>query len=186
MRKSIILAMCLAVAALFVLSSSVSAAPTWDKNPKGFVHGLAVEIEGEDYYFAGPGSVAGVIDVPGHTWVQAGPNQIVAKHYNVGPWFLPAGTPWWATDEPYGILLWIVHGIIDVRPDELTDAEEDWYKDHGYIHIHEFVDGSGDELDDYVVYLKHTAVREFFFDGGPAMPMYDVEPGIDYGFMPNW
>jgi hypothetical protein len=185
MRKALILGFCMAVATIFVLASSTVAAPTWDKNPNGFVHGLAVEIEGNDYYFVGPGSVPGVIDVPGHTWVQAGPNQVVGKHYNVGP---PpaAGAPWWAHSEPYGVQLYQVHGIIDVPPEELSLEEEQWYKDHGYIHIHEFVDGGGNELHDYVVYLKHTAIREFFFDGGPVQPMYDVEPGIDYGFMPNW
>ena len=190
MKKSIILVMCLAIAALFVLSSSVSAAPTWDKNPKSFEHGLAVEIEGSKYYFKGPGSVEGVIDVPGHTWVQVGPNQVMARHYNVGPWMAPAGTPWWATDEPYGVLLYMVHGIIDVPPEELTDDEEDWYKDQGYIHIHEFVDEDGNELEDYIVYLKHIAVREFNFNGGPPMtppmPNRDVSPGVDYMFAPNW
>ena len=188
MKKSIILGFCLAVTAMFMLASSSAAAPTWDNNPKGFEHGLAVEIEGMEYYFKGPGSVQGVIDVPGHTWVQAGPNQIVGRHYNVGPWMAPAGTPWWVTGEPYGELLYIVHGIIDVPPEELTMKEEMWYKDRGYVHVHEFVDQGGNELHDYVLYLKHTAVSEFYFNGGPMAPMSNhmVEPGIDYMFTPNW
>ena len=36
MRKSIILGLCLAVTAVFVLASSSAAAPTWDNNPNGF------------------------------------------------------------------------------------------------------------------------------------------------------
>ncbi len=40
---------------------------------KGFVHGLAVNIDGEDYYFFGPSDgPEGERDVPGHYWVQAG------------------------------------------------------------------------------------------------------------------
>ncbi len=44
-----------------LLASPVSAPPNWDKNPgglmyKGFVHAIALEIEGETCYFAGPGS----------------------------------------------------------------------------------------------------------------------------------
>ena len=153
-----------------MLTPLVSAAPMWDKNPKAFIHGLAVEIQGEEYYFKGPGSIPGVIDVPGHTWVQTGPYRVVGRHYNVGPWMMP-GTPWWASEEPYGVLLYKVDGIIDVPPAELPNGREDWLKRHGYVHKHEFVDGSGVELEEYVVYLKHTAVREFYFDGGPPAPM---------------
>ena len=64
MKKSIILGLCLAITAVFVLASSSAAAPTWDNNPNGFEHGLEAEIEGQGYYFKGPGSVQGVIDVP--------------------------------------------------------------------------------------------------------------------------
>jgi hypothetical protein len=188
MRKIGIAGLCLAVVTLFVAASTVTAAPHWDKNPKAFEHGLAVEIEGNEYYFKGPGSVMGVIDVPGHTWVQSGPTHVEGKHYNVGPWFAPANAPWWATGEPYGVLLYQVKGIIDVPPEDLTDKEEQWYKKHGYVHVHEFVDGNGIELEDYVVYLKHTAVQEFYFNGGPMAPLsnHQVSPGIDYNFIPNW
>jgi hypothetical protein len=160
----------------------------WDKDVRnpGFEHGLAVEIDGEDYYFKGPGSIEGEIDVPGHTWVQAGNMEIVGKHYNVGPWMAPSGAKWWTSDVEYGELLFIVHGIIDVPPSELSDWDEAMYKNQGYVHFHEFLDGDGNELEDYVVYLKHIAVEEFFFDGGPAKPNVWVYPGVAYNFMPNW
>jgi hypothetical protein len=66
-------------------------------------------------------------------------------------------------------------------------AREYQLKKKGYVHFHEFVN-SGGELEDYVIYLKHTAVREFYFNGGPAAPgsNHMVTPGIDYNFIPNW
>jgi hypothetical protein len=142
------------------------AAPTpWDRDISngGFTHGTAFEVAGDTYYMLGPGSIAGEIDVPGHTWIQAGQNQIV------------------------GALLYSVHGIIDVPPAELSATEEDWYKSHGYVHIHEFVN-SGGILEDYVVYFKHTAVTAFMFNGGPGAPATNhyVEVGIDYEFPNNW
>ncbi len=169
-----------------LLVSPALAAPTWDRNPKSFLHGIALDIDGMTLYFKGPGSVEGAIDVPGHTWVRTGPYRVKGRHYNVGPWFLPVGTPWWATGEEYGVLLFVVDGIIDVPPGELPEGREGWLKAHGYVHIHELVFANGIEYEDLVVYLKHTAVRSFFFDGGPMMPNYDVTPGVDYNFMPNW
>lgn len=193
MKKSIMIGLIGLAITLLVMGSlgNVTAVKTtaWDRdigNP-GFVHGLAVEIDGEEYYFAGPGSIRGEVDVPGHTWVQTGPNKVLGKHYNVGPWMAPSGTPWWATGEDYGVLLYHVDGIIDVPPNELSDARESMLKNKGYVHVHEFVN-SGGELEDYVIYLKHTAVREFYFNGGPAAPgsNHMVTPGVDYMFIPNW
>ncbi len=187
MRTSVLLGLSLAVVASFMLATSVQAAPTWDKNPAAFKHGLAVEIDGEYYWFKGPGSVQGIVDVPGHTWVQAGENQIVGKHYNVGPWMAPAGAPWWATGEPWGVQLFQVHGIIDVPPAELSTKKAEMYKAQGYVHFHEFLDANGVESEEWVVYLKHVALSSFDFDGGP-MPAagHLVSPGVDYEFMPNW
>jgi hypothetical protein len=168
---------------------TVSAAPMWSKNPKGFEHGLAVNIEGTDYWFVGPGSIAGAVDVPGHTWKQTGPMRVIGRHYNIGPTAV-ANTPWWASGEPVGVLLYKVDGIIDVPPGDLPDGREAWLKAHGYVHVHEFEDSGGTLLEDYVVYLKHTAGRSFTLDGGPAQPdppyEHDVTPGIDPLFPPNW
>ena len=120
-------------------ASPTLAAPTWDRNPKGFVHGIALEIEGEIWYFAGPGSLVppfSVIDVPGHTWVQTGPYRVKGRHYNIGP----AGmASWWATGEPNKVLLFVVDGIIDVFPENLSPKREQWLMTHGYVHVHELV-----------------------------------------------
>ena len=77
---------------------------------KGFERGIVVLVEdGEEYYFAGE-PVGDGWDVPGHSWVKAGPNKVVGKHINTGP----GGAPqWWSSDAPDGELLYIVHGIID-------------------------------------------------------------------------
>ncbi len=58
----------------------------------------------------------------------------------------------------------------------------------GYVHYHELIDvNTMEEVEDIVVYLKHIAVRRFYFDGGPMPGMaHDVSPGIDFEFMPNW
>ena len=172
------------------LAISVSAAPIWDKNPKGFEHGLAVNIEGTEYWFKGPGSVFGAVDVPGHTWKQTGQYRVIGRHYNVGPWMAPSGTPWWSSDAEYGVMLYKVDGLIDVPPAELSAKRVTWLKAHGYVHVHEFLDINGDELTEWVVYLKHTARTSFTLDGGPGQPSppyeHFVTPGIDYQFPNNW
>ena len=178
-----VLSIGLFVVLTFLLISPVLAAPTWERNPKGFVHGIALDLgDGTDWYFAGPGSMMGKKDVPGHTWVQTGKYRVKGRHYNVGP---PpaAGMPWWATQEPYGVLLFIVDGII--APWTMETAEK--MAARGYVHYHELVDGSDSHHPTLVVWLKHTAVRSFNFDGGP-MPgaAHEVTPGVDYNFMPNW
>jgi hypothetical protein len=195
MKKSIMVGLVGLIITVLVLGSfsnvAAKKATAWDKDisNSGFEHGLAVEIDGEEYYFKGPGSIAGEVDVPGHTWKQAGPNKVLGKHYNVGPTpTVSSMTPWWATNEDYGAQLYHVDGIIDVPPDELSEARENKLKKKGYVHVHEFVDGNGNELEDYVIYLKHTAVRKFHFNGGPMAPgsNHMVTPGVDYNFIPNW
>jgi hypothetical protein len=181
-----IISITVVVAAILLLASQASAAPTWDKDPAAFEHGIALDIDGETWYFAGPGSVdPAAHDVPGHTWVQTGPYHVVGRHYNVGP-FVAAGEPWWAPEEPYGVLLFKVDGIIAPKdPDMKYEAH---LKKKGYVHRHELVNG-GNEHPEMAVYLKHTAVRHFYFDPQMPMPMrvdHEVTPGIDFDFMPNW
>ena len=165
---------------------AASALPTWGNNPKAFIHGIALDIEGETWYFVGPGSVPGVVDVPGHTWVQTGPYRVVGKHYNIGPNGAPS---WWAVNEESGIQLYKVDGIIDVKPNMLSSERAEWLLEHGYVHVHELVNAMNEEHPYYMVYLKHTAITEFDFNGMPAQMMgniHHVTPGIDYNFMPNW
>jgi len=150
-------------------------------NSKGFVHGIVVNIDGDDYYFGGaPDGPGGAIDVPGHSWVQAGPNQLVGKHYNTGPFDKPQ---FWSSDAPDGEYLYKVHAIIDTWSPEKAEM----YAKKGYVHYHHFISvDTGDKHPSKVPWLKHTARTSFIFDGGPhhAVP-HDVTPGVDYEFMPN-
>ncbi|MBE0411718.1 MAG: hypothetical protein IBX69_18480 [Anaerolineales bacterium] len=148
----------------------------------GFVRGIAITVDGEDYYLAGaPDAGDGAMDVPGHYWVQAGPNQLVGKHYNTGPFGAPN---WWSSDAEDGQLLYIVHGIIDTWSAEKASD----YAARGYTHYHELVAVSDGELHPTkVVWLKHTAVTSFTLDGGPRPDFsHAVTPGIDFEFIPNW
>ncbi|MBD3289786.1 hypothetical protein GF337_13345, partial [candidate division KSB1 bacterium] len=78
---------------------------------RGFVHGIVVTVDGDDYYFAGPpDGPNGSRDIPGHYWVQAGPTMLVGKHYNTGPF---GASKWWSSDAPDGEYLYKVHAIID-------------------------------------------------------------------------
>ena len=182
MRKFLIPLLVLVI--LGLLASPVLAAPSWDKNPKGFEHGIALDLgDGVDWYFAGPGSMMGKKDVPGHTWVQTGKYRAKRRHYNVGPYPMHDEDPWWATNEPYGVLLFVVDGIM--APWTMEIAEK--MAARGYVHYHELVTCTGTKHPELVVWLKHTAVRSFHFDGGPMPEMeHWVTPGIDYDFMPNW
>jgi hypothetical protein len=184
-----IISITVVVAAIFLLASQASAAPTWGKDPAAFEHGIALDIDGETWYFRGPGSVdPAAHDVPGHTWVQTGPYHVVGRHYNVGP-FDAAGESWWAPGEPYGVLLFKVDGIIAPPPDDLDEKYADHLQKKGYVHVHELIDEDGMMSEEMAVYLKHTAVRHFYFDPQMPMPMqvdHEVTPGIDFEFMPNW
>jgi selenium-binding protein 1 len=148
---------------------------------KGFIHALVIDVDGEGYYMAGaPDGPNGTTDIPGHYWVQAGPNQLVGKHYNTGPF----GTPsWWSSDAADGAYLFKVHGIIDTWSPEKAET----YAASGYVHYHELVNVSDESLHPTkVVWLKHTSVSSFNFDGGPHPELaHEVTPGVDYNFIPN-
>jgi selenium-binding protein 1 len=149
---------------------------------KGFERWPVFNLDGEDYYFAGaPDGPNGEIDVPGHSWVKAGPNQVIAKHYNIGPFGAPS---WWSSDAPDGELLYTAHVIID----EWTPEKAAAYAAKGYVHYHEFVRvADGTHHPTLVAWFKHTARTSFTLDGGPAPQFsHSVTPGVDYEFIPNW
>ncbi len=151
----------------------------------GFVHGIIINVDGTDYYLAGPpDGPNGERDIPGHEWVQAGPNQLVGKHYNIGP--MVPDPPWtfWSSDAPDGELLYIVHAIIDTWSPEKAAS----YVSQGYVHYHELVKVSDGTLHTAkVVWLKHTARTSFTLNGGPHSELtHEVTPGVDYEFIPNW
>ena len=146
-----------------------------------FEHAIMLTVDGESYYLAGaPDGPNGATDIPGHYWNQAGPSQLVGKHYNTGPF---GALQWWTSDVPNGGLLYIVHGIIDTWDMEKAQM----YADRGYVHYHELVkvdDGSLHPTK--VIWLRHTAVDTFYLDGGPHPELaHLVTPGIDYEFIPN-
>jgi len=149
---------------LFVVFALLLAAPVL-ASPTGFVHGIVITVDGTDYYLAGPPDGSnGERDIPGHYWVMAGPNQLVGKHYNTGPFGM---ANWWSSDAPDGELLYIVHAIIDTWSEEKADR----YASRGYVHYHELVSVSDGTLP---------------LDGGPHPELaHYVTPGVDYEFIPN-
>jgi len=179
----------LGLLAIFVftllLASPALAAPGKGKN---FVHGIVITVDGTDYYPVGPpdGS-GGERDIPGHYWAMAGPNHLLGRHYNTGPF----GTPsWWSSDAGNGELLYLV----DARIDTWSPEKAGWYAKRGYIHYHElvlttYVGGLPPPPSELhptkVVWLKHTARTSFTLDGGPHPELaHNVTQGIDYMFIP--
>ena len=174
------------VLALFMLSSIAGANQGNRPDESGFHSGVVLTVDGEDYYFMGPPIEEGAdeLDVPGHEWVVAGPDRVVGKHYNTGPF---GAEQWWSSDAPDGELLYMVDGIIDTW----TEEKAEWYAEKGYVHYHMLVSVDDGELHpDKVVWLKHTARTFFTLDGGPPHhdeeDHHEVTPGIDYEFMPNY
>ena len=148
----------------------------------GFIQGNEIEVDGIDYYLAGPPD--GTNDVPGHYWVLSGNNKLVGKHYNTGPFGV---AQWWSSDAPDGELLYIVNAIIDTW----TAEKAEQYASRGYVHYHELVTVSDGTLHPTkVVWLKHTARTSFTLDGGPGGPNppyeHAVTPGVDLAFPNNY
>ena len=148
---------------------------------KGFVHGIVINLDGTDYYLAGaPDGPNGEFDIPGHYWTQAGPNRLVGKHYNTGPF---GASQWWSSDALDGELLYIVTAVIDTWSEEKAEM----YAENGYIHYHELISVDGGTLHpDKVVWLKHIAKTSFLLDRNPHLELdHEVTPDIDYEFVSN-
>ena len=149
----------------------------------GYVHGIAINVDGDDYYFDGPADgPGGEKDIPGHTWKQVGANELSGRHYNTGPF---DAAQWWTYGAKDGQLLYTVNAIIDTwDPDKARR-----YASQGYIHYHELVKVSdGTPHPTKVVWLKHRARKSFYLDGGPhpELAHYVRNGQIDYEFIPNW
>ena len=175
-KLSIVLAV-VAVAALAIVPAALASSG----DPGGFEHAPVFDVDGVDYYSAGaPDGPGGATDIPGHYWQQAGPNQLVGKHYNTGPFDAPS---WWSSDAPDGGLLYVVHGIIDTWSVEKAER----YAKRGFGHYHELVSVDDGTLHPTkVMWLKHTAVASFTLDGGPHPELaHEVTPGVDTDFIPN-
>lgn len=170
------------IAAIAVLSVLLSLSSASNTSAGGFVHGIVIPVDGEDYFLEGPpDGPGGARDVPGHYWVLAGPDQLVGQHFNSGPFGSPQ---WWSSDAPDGELLYMVHGIIDTWTADKAAA----YASQGYVHYHELVRVSDGTLHPTkVAWLRHHARTSFTLDGGPHPEFaHAVEPGIDFEFIPNW
>ena len=78
---------------LLVVSMALMALTVAVVSAAGFTQAPVLNVDGEEYYMAGaPDGPDGATDIPGHYWVQAGPNQVVGKHFNTGPFGMPQ---WW-------------------------------------------------------------------------------------------
>ena len=147
-----------------------------------FIHGPIVMIDGEEYYLApgAPDGPNGATDIPGHYWRQISANRLQGKHYNTGPFGKPS---WWSSDAPNGALLYLVQGIIDTWSKEKAKR----YAKKGIVHYHEFVRVSdGKKHPTKILWFRHIAVRSFTLDGGPHPEFgHEVEPGVDFEFIPN-
>ncbi len=148
---------------------------------KGFVHAPVIVVDGVDYFMAGPpDGPNGATDIPGHSWIQTGPDRLIGKHVNTGPFGAPS---WWSSDAGDGALLFKVKGIIDTWTPEKAAA----YAQIGFVHYHELVNiETGKKHPTKVVWLKHIARSSFNFDGGPHPELaHYVTPGVDFNFIPN-
>lgn len=167
-----------ALAAAVLVLGLVAATPA---DAGALTHGISITVDGEAYYLEGPpDGPGGARDIPGHYWVQAGPVQLVGKHFNTGPF---GAERWWSSDAPDGALLYQVHGIVDTWSPEKASR----YAERGYVHYHELVRVSDGALHPTkVVWLRHMAVASFTLDGGPHPEFaHSVSPGIDFEFIPN-
>ena len=156
------------------------------------VHGITIQVDGEDYYLSGPADGPnGENDIPGHEWRLEGSNKLLGNHYNTGP---NGASKWWSSDAKDGALLYRVEAVID----QWTPDKAEYYVRRGYIHYHELVRVSDGTLHPTkVVWLKHTVVTNFTLDGGPHPELshevtdgiadYDVAPApkVDREFIPN-
>ncbi len=175
MKKALFALAVMAASAAVVATSSLGAG-------EAFTHGIIINVDGIGYYLAGaPDGPDGATDVPGHYWVKAGPNRLVGKHYNTGPF---GASNWWSSDAEDGELLYLVHAVIDTWSEEKAEA----YSSKGYVHYHELVSvQDGTHHPTKVVWLRHTARTSFTLDGGPAPQFaHYVTPGIDHEFIPNY
>jgi hypothetical protein len=110
-------------------------------------------------------------DVPGHEWIQVSDNRLYGRHLNTGP---ESNAKWWSSDAPDGALLFTVEGIIDTW----SESKAEDYASQGFVHYHELVDKMNGKLNSTkVLWLKHAAVSEFAFDGGPPIDLPLREEG---------
>ena len=179
LRKSaLVLTLVAVLLAVFVVPAAASNQADW-----GFVHGIVINVDGDDYYLDGaPDGPGDAFDIPGHEWVETWPGrQLIGRHYNTGPF---GAAQWWSSDAPDGALLYTVHAVLDTW----SPWKARMYARRGYVHYHELrkVDG-GTLHPTKVVWLLHIARANFTLDGGPHPELaHAVTRGrVDRQFIPN-
>lgn len=144
-----------------------------------FERGVVLHLDGKDYFVKGP-MIDGKRDQPGHTWIDLGHGQLLGLHVNTGPLGAPS---WWATGEPDGELLYIVQAQVDTW----SERKLAFYRRQGFVHYHHLVTTDTNRPHPTkVLWMRHFAVRSFYFDGGPRPWLaHQVQPGLDRDYQPN-
>ncbi|NOY74079.1 MAG: hypothetical protein GXP14_17220 [Gammaproteobacteria bacterium] len=177
---------------LIVLIALTAGANAHEKQPKEFVHGIAIKLHQGTYNFAGPpDGKDGATDVPGHSWLRIGKNRLLGKHMNTGPFGAPN---YFSSDAGDGALLYAMEAVID----KWSEARSLLYYTKGFNHYHMLINvKTGERHPTKVVWFKHVAVKKFKLDGegvlaflrsrGEDATPRDIMLGVDYGTLPaNW
>ncbi len=199
-----------AAVATLPLSAAADEMPDCLANPGtadffGFTHRLEVFVDNRVWYFLGPelelnfAQKGQAQDVPGHCWAPArdvgGAKHFIGKHFNTGPLGMGAPPRFWSSDaEDHQQLYWV-----DVLISPWTPEIAQRRLLQGYVHYHELVQkDDGCVHPELVVWMRHSALRAFTFDGGPPRTRPDgrpfrprnvghqVLPGVDTNFPPNY
>lgn len=173
-------------------------------NPQGFIHQTRMFIDDTYWYFVGPenelayNQVGQPQDMPGHCWKGTpdfkGLMRFFGMHFNTGP-LGGGGLPrfWSSTAGDHEQLYWVDLIISEWTPEIAVQRMKE-----GYVHYHELVQsGTGCKHPTKVAWLRHTAILDFTFDGGPPQVYPDtgypfrprnvphvVHPGVDHAFPP--
>jgi methanethiol oxidase len=145
----------------------------------GYARGLIYNVDGEQYYLAGP-MEDGARDDPGHYWRIKSDGTLEGRHYNTGPFGI---SKWWSSDAADGQLLYNVEGKIDTWTPEKAAA----YAENGFVHYHHLVRVSDRMMHhSKVLWTKHIGQASFTLDGGDKPWLaHSVTPGVDKQFKPN-
>ncbi|MEL7451021.1 MAG: hypothetical protein AAFN78_17535 [Pseudomonadota bacterium] len=171
----------------------------------GFTHRLEVFVDNRLWYFLGPelelnfAQRGQAQDVPGHCWAPArdvgGAKHFIGKHFNTGPLAMGGPPRFWSSDaEDHQQLYWV---DVLISPWSPEIAQRRLLQ--GYVHYHELIQkDDGCQHPTLVVWMRHSALRAFTFDGGPPRTRPDgrpfrprnvghqVMPGVDTNFPPNY
>lgn len=171
----------------------------------GFTHRPEIFLDDRFWYFSAPELELNFDqhgqpqDLPGHCWSPAldaaGFKRFIGKHFNTGPLGMGGPASWWSSDAgDHAQLYWVDAVISPWSPEIAARRARD-----GYVHYHELVrKDDGCLHPTLVAWLRHTALQEFTFDGGPPQARPDgrpfrprnvphaVHPGLDLSFPPNY